>query len=103
MHWVVLDGLTPQLTHPLLQLIADGELTLKNGSKLLLPKSCRLIVELPSLDCTSPALLSFASLVHCSGDMLSYNAVINTWLDRAPMQHNLSAIRWVLQLWAGLP
>ena len=97
MHWVVLDGLAPLLTQPLLQLIADGELTLKNGSKLLLPKSCRLIVELPSLDYTSPALLSFASLVHCSGDTLSYNAVINTWLDRAPTQHNLSAIRQVLQ------
>lgn len=93
-HWLVLDGpVGPLMSELLHHLITDKGVTLKNGDKLYLPKSCQLIVESPSLDHVIPSLLSSSSLVHCSRDTLSFNAVINTWLDKAPTQHNLSAIR----------
>ena len=92
-NWIVLDGLTPYLIDPLLELISGDGLTLKNGEKLLLPKSCQLIVESTALDFATPSLLSTVSLIHFSGNTITYNTVIDTWLDRAPTQHNLSAIR----------
>lgn len=98
-HWLVLDGAVgPLLSELLYHLISDKGVTLKNGDKLYLPKSCQLIVESPSLDHVTPSLLSSSSLVHCSRDTLSFNAVINTWLDKAPTQHNLSAIGYLNRL-----
>ena len=43
----------------------------------------------------TPSLLShLSSLIHFSRDILSYEAIVDTWLDRAPTQHNLSAMRY---------
>ena len=43
----------------------------------------------------TPSLLSHSnSLIHFSRDILSYEAIVDTWLDRAPTQHNLSAMRY---------
>lgn len=89
----MLDGLTPLVAGILHRLLTDDGITLKNGETLLLPKSCQLIVECPTLDCATPPLLSSSSLLHYGGDTLSYSALVNTWLERAPTQHNLSLIR----------
>lgn len=93
-HWLVLDGPTNPLLSRLLRYLVSGEgATLRNGERLLLPKSCQVIVECSLLDHISPSLLSsFSRLVHCSRETLSFNTVVNTWLDRAPTTHNLSAI-----------
>lgn len=91
----MLDGLTPLVAETLHRLLADDGITLKNGETLSLPKSCQLIVECPTLSCASPSLLSFSSILHYGGDTLSYSALVDTWLERAPTQHNLSLIRLV--------
>lgn len=93
-HWLVLDGpIEPFMNEPLHHLITGEGVTLKNGEKLLFPRSCQLIIESPSLDHMMPSLVSSSSLVHCSKGILTSSVLVNTWLDRAPTQHNLSAIR----------
>ena len=93
-HWLVLDGpVSPLLSQLLHHLVTDEGVTLKNGDKLRLPESCQVIVESSLLDHVTPSLLRSCALVHCSRDTLSFNTLVNTWLDRAPTQHNISAIR----------
>lgn len=61
----------------------------------LVAGSCWLIVETTMLTHLTPSLLSHSnSLIHFSRDILSYEAIVDTWLDRAPTQHNLSAMRY---------
>jgi len=55
--------------------------------------SCKLLVETDSLPHFSPSLLSHCALVHCDSSVMTSDAIVDTWLDRAPVQHNLSAMR----------
>ena len=89
-HWLVLDGpLDPILSQALSHLVEEG-LTLKNGETIALPRTCKLIVETQTLDHATPSLLC-TSILYCSRETVSYKALVNTWLDKAPTQHNLSS------------
>jgi len=91
-HWLVLDGpLDPVLADSLSSLVDEG-LTLKNGETITLPRSCKLIVETQSLDHATPSLLH-TSMLHFSRETISFKALVNTWLDKAPTRHNLSSTR----------
>lgn len=120
-HWLVLDGPLEASTVRVLEMLVRGEgITLPNGDTLLLPRmcsvymlyagtclqlcdayallhvvgSCWLLLETPRLTHITPSLLSHSTLLHFSRGILSYEAIVDTWLDRAPTQHNLSAMRY---------
>lgn len=59
------------------------------------PASCKLLVETSSISHLTPSLLSHCALVHCDSSVLTFDTIIDTWLDKAPVQHNLSAMRSV--------
>ena len=93
-HWLVLDGPPPPyLVDSLAALLGGGGLPLANGEMIALPPSCHLLLETPTLTNLTPSLLSQASLLHYNVEVLSFEAMVDTWLDRAPIQHNLSTAR----------
>ncbi len=54
-----------------------------------------MLVETNSLAELSPSLIAHSPLLYFSGGVLTFDAVVDTWLDKAPTQHNLSAMRYV--------
>ena len=90
-HWLVLDGpIQPALNNALCHLIAEEGMTLGNGETLSLPPFCKIIIETLTLDHCTPSL-TWSSVVHCSRATVSSCALVDTWLDRAYSQYNLSA------------
>ena len=59
------------------------------------PASCKLLVETSSISHLTPSLISHCALVHCDSSVLTFDTIVDTWLDKAPVQHNLSAMRSV--------
>ena len=57
--------------------------------------SCKLLVETSSISYLTPSLISHCALVHCESSVMMFDTIVDTWLDKAPMQHNLSAMRSV--------
>ncbi len=57
--------------------------------------SCQVLVETNSLAELSPSFIAHSPLLYFSGGVLTFDAVVDTWLDRAPTQHNLSAMRYI--------
>ena len=62
---------------------------------LSFPDSCKLLVETSSISHLTPSLISHCALVHCESSVMTFDTIVDTWLDKAPMQHNLSAMRSV--------
>lgn len=62
---------------------------------LSFPDSCKLLVETSSISHLTPSLISHCALVHCESSVMTFDVIVDTWLDKAPMQHNLSAMRSV--------
>ena len=58
--------------------------------------SCWLLLETPKLTHATPSLLSNSIMIHFSRDILTYESIVDSWLDGAPTQHNLSAMRYVM-------
>lgn len=59
------------------------------------PASCKLLVETSSISHLTPSLISHCALVHCDSSVMTFDTIVDTWLDKAPVQHNLSAMRSV--------
>ena len=122
-HWIVLDGSVESTVMEVLASLVSGEgLLLTNGDKLHLPSknslfctcciytcclclsvllhtaSCQLLVETTTLNQMAPSLIAHSALLHFSEGVLTLDAVVDTWLDRAPTQHNLSAMRCISSL-----
>ena len=56
--------------------------------------SCQILVETSVLSEMTPSLLSHSALLHFNSGVVPFDAVVDTWLDRAPTQHNLSPLRY---------
>ena len=90
-HWLVLDGpVDSGLSEALVLLTAVEGMTLGNGEKLNLPPSCKIIVEALTLNNATPSA-EWSSMIHCNKETLSSSALVDSWLERACVQHNLSA------------
>ena len=75
--------------------IVDGGLCFPGMERVTLPSSCRLLLKPGALPSLSPGLLGSCGLLHWSCDTLTHEMLLDSWLDRAPTQHDLSAMRYV--------
>ena len=56
---------------------------------------CQLLFETDSVDALCPSLLHHTAILYYKGGgVVSYEALINTWLERAPTHHNLTSMRY---------
>lgn len=69
--------------------------------RVRLPSSCRLLLKPGPLPSLSPGLLGSCGLLHWSFDTLTHEMLVDSWLDRAPTQHDLSALRYSLVLYSS--
>lgn len=58
-----------------------------------IPLTCRLLLKPGSLPSLSPALVGSCALLHWSCDTLTPEMLVDSWLDRAPTQHDLTGMR----------
>lgn len=72
---------------------ADGGLCLPGMERVHLPSSCRLLLKPGPVPPLSPGLLGSCGLLHWSHDTLTYDMLIDSWLEKAPTQHDLNRMR----------
>lgn len=74
-------------------LLSDGGLCLNHVKKVPLPSSCRLLLKPAGVTSLHPALVGRSGFLHWGGEMVTTELLVESWLDRAPTQHDLSAMR----------
>ena len=74
----------------------DRGLCLPGMERVTIPSNCHLLLKPGHLLSLSPALAGSCGLLHWSRDTLNYQMLVESWLDRAPTQHDLSGMRSTL-------
>ena len=74
-------------------LLSDRGLCLGRVERVPLPLSCRLLLKPAGVTSLHPALVGRCGFLHWGGETVTTDLLVESWLDRAPTQHDLSAMR----------
>lgn len=71
----------------------DDGLCLPGMEKVKIPSNCRLLLKPGPLSTLSPGLVGYCGFLHWSSGTLTHHMLVDSWLDKAPTQHDLTGMR----------
>ena len=76
-------------------LYIDDGLCLPGMERVKIPSNCRLLLKPGPLATLSPGLVGYCGLLHWSSETLAHDMLVDSWLDKAPTQHDLTGMRYI--------